>query len=199
MKRYFNWFVFSIAAMASIPADKSNAQIRDWNTSGGQWSDIANWSPNQVPGITEIARIGFLPQAEDADVQLDIDTFGGYTLGDEHDFLIVGEGPATLDGTLDVLLIDAGSGLFSPLVGDEFTILTSLDGVFGTFDNSPVSFADGNAYHWDVLYESHNVTLRLDSINGVPEPGTVAFIIAAVFPLVLRRPARIVARHAISS
>ena len=115
---------------------------------------------------------------------------GGYAVGDDFDLLMVSGGQAILDGWLDVRLLDIGDGVFTPQLGDEFTILTSLDGVFGTFGNDPVSFADGRWYQWQVLYNSHDVTLRLDSIAGVPEPASGMILLASGLCLVGRRTRR---------
>jgi hypothetical protein len=96
---------------------------------------------------------------------------GGYSLGDQFDHLLVGGGAATLGGLLEVSLIDTGSGLFLPQIGDEFTILTSLGGVLEEFLNNPVSMAAGKAFHWMVEYNPNDVTLVLADIV-VPEPAT---------------------------
>ncbi|MGE0769937.1 MAG: hypothetical protein AB7L90_26155, partial [Hyphomicrobiaceae bacterium] len=62
----------------------------------------------------------------------------GGILPSDFDRLLMG-GAATLAGEIEVDLIDAGGGLFLPEVGDTFTILTSLGGVNGTFENNPIS------------------------------------------------------------
>ncbi len=55
----------------NIIAHSSQAQFRDWNTRWGDWSDPANWTPALLPGPTNIARIGNLPEAHTADLALD--------------------------------------------------------------------------------------------------------------------------------
>lgn len=45
-----------------------------------------------------------------------------------------------------------------------------VDGVMGEFDFDPISFSDGSQYQWEVLYNPHDVTLRLARISAVPEP-----------------------------
>jgi hypothetical protein len=101
---------------------------------------------------------------------------GGHALGDEFDHLIVTDGPATLDGLLEVLLIDAGDELFLPQIGDEFTILTAVGDVTGQFLNSPVSHAAGMQFHWSVLYDPHEVTLYLTDVT-VPEPASATLVL----------------------
>jgi len=117
------------------------------------------------PGI---ADVGAFENAATATWLVEI---GGHLAGVEFDSMIVGGGDANLDGLIDVSLIDAGGGLFLPETGDEFTILTSLGGVFGEFLNSPISILnDGTLYQWEVLYHPNDVTLRVASISSVPEP-----------------------------
>jgi hypothetical protein len=104
---------------------------------------------------------------------------GGYTAASEFDLLVVGGGAAVLDGLLEVSLIDTGAGIFQPEIGDEFTILTALGGVTGTFLNSPISMAGGRTYHWTVDYNPNDVTLLLASIS-VPEPSTSFLLLSAL-------------------
>jgi hypothetical protein len=111
---------------------------------------------------------------------------GGYVAGSEFDLLVVGTGSALLDGILAVELIDGGSGLFLPTVGDEFTILTALGGVTGEFISEPVSVAAGKAFHWSVVYNPNDVTLRLTDIT-VPEPSTWGLAILGILTLMSRR------------
>lgn len=115
---------------------------------------------------------------------------GGYSLGEEHDLLAVTHA-ATLDGFLNVLLIDDGDGMFLPQVGDEFIILTALSGVTGQFLNDPISVVGAMNFHWTVLYHVNDVTLRLDSVT-VPEPTSAALIAlgAATASTLRRRPRR---------
>ncbi len=103
---------------------------------------------------------------------------GGHAAISEHDLLTVVGGPVLLDGLLEVLLIDIGGGLFLPEIGDEFTVLTSLNPISGLFVNNPVSFAAGQQYHWDVVYDPHTVTLVLANItDGVPEPSAAVLLL----------------------
>lgn len=112
---------------------------------------------------------------------------GGPLAGTDHDLLIVSGESAMLAGRLEVRLIDAGGGLFLPNVGDEFTILTALGWIGGSFLADPVTLLDGRMYEWSVRYEPHNVILRLENI--VPAPGGVALAIAATVIAARRRRA----------
>ena len=132
---------------------------------------------------------------------------GGYLAGDEHDQLqVTGSFGTLLDGLLGVDLIDAGSGLFIPEVGDEFVILTSVGNVSGTFDAEPISIADGKEFQWELLYHPHDVTLRLVAIeNIVPEPSTLLLAAGCLVTGFLPRrrrsclPTRVGSQRAVSS
>lgn len=100
---------------------------------------------------------------------------GGLTAGTQYDRLTVG-GSASLDGTLDVSLIDLGSGLFAPQAGDTFDILNAeiLSGSF-----SALSFAallDPNlSWQIDYLTDAIGTTdvVRLSVVSAVPVPPAV--------------------------
>ncbi len=121
---------------------------------------LRNQSLLEIGDATGIADVASFESTADARWQVEI---GGHVAGDEHDVILVGNGDAILDGRLSVKLIDAGNGPFVPQVGDEFTILSTVDSVVGQFDNAPISIADGTDYQWEVLYNSNDVTLRLAS------------------------------------
>ncbi len=113
---------------------------------------------------------------------------GGHLGGIEHDVLQVTAGDALLGGLLDVELIDTGSGLFLPLVGDEFTVLTAVGDVIGMFVEDPVSYAAGHSFHWEVLYHPHDVTLRLAEIGDlVPEPNSALLMVCGIGCMVHRK------------
>ena len=53
-------------------AGDTNAQIRNWNTGDGAWSNAANWSPvGPAPQFNELVRIGNIPGVEASTVSLD--------------------------------------------------------------------------------------------------------------------------------
>ncbi|GMU81953.1 MAG: hypothetical protein AMXMBFR47_18240 [Planctomycetota bacterium] len=94
----------------------------------------------------------------------------GPAAGSDHDLLIVSDGPATLAGELRVRHYDLGRPAFRPEVGDEYTILTALDGVSGAFTSIPRSFSQGLGFDWTVEYGTNDVTLRVATIHECP-PG----------------------------
>lgn len=96
---------------------------------------------------------------------------GGYFAGSEHDRLVVSGGTATLAGALAIDLVDTGDGPFIPQVGDEFAILTAINGITGTFvSSSPMSCAFGRTFQWTVLYGPNDVRVRLDAISECCPP-----------------------------
>ncbi len=134
------------------------------------------------PGV---ASVDSLVQGNEATWLVEI---GGYVAGNEFDLLQVTGADAQLDGHIAVELIDAGSGLFLPEVGDEFTVLTSVGNVTNSFLADPVSFAEGQEFQWEVLYHPHDVTLRLVAIESiVPEPASWLLLSVAAISVALRR------------
>ncbi len=106
MNRLVRCSILALLAIAgsAVPSTQLFAQFRDWNTTDGSWSDSSNWNPNLAPGITEIGRIGNLPSAHSANVDLDIHTAisglqiydgmavrtNGYSLTTAFDTLVTG-------------------------------------------------------------------------------------------------------------
>lgn len=113
---------------------------------------------------------------------------GGNLAGAQHDLLIVGDEAAWLDGLLEVNLIDLGlgEGYFLPGLGDTFTILTSLGGVNGTFQNTPTTLLGLQQFHWEVIYNPYDVQLQLAAVS-VPEPSAIWLLATSMFAIGLRR------------
>lgn len=113
---------------------------------------------------------------------------GGMVAGSEHDLMIVSGGPTILDGFLAVDLIDLGLGddVFIPQIGDTFTLLTSLGDVNGTFLNSPITTLGPQQFHWDVIYNPHDVQLQLSAIS-VPEPSSMLLLGTLCLGFLIRR------------
>jgi len=96
---------------------------------------------------------------------------GGTTAGTEFDQvnvlqdLLRNTEQALIDGTLSVELVDTGSGLFVPTVGDMFKIITTttaLGTVTGTFATKDLpKAAGGRGLTWQVHYNPGDVTLEL--------------------------------------
>lgn len=113
---------------------------------------------------------------------------GGHTAGTEHDLLIVDNEPTWLDGFLDVDLISLSLGgeVFIPELGDTFTILSSFGGVNGAFLNDPTTILGMQQFHWDVIYNPHDVQLQLTAIS-VPEPEAAILLGVGMFAIGFRR------------
>ncbi|MFN0137526.1 MAG: hypothetical protein ACKVS9_15585 [Phycisphaerae bacterium] len=91
-------------------------------------------------------------------------SIGGNAPGTEHDRLFVTVGEAQVGGRVEVELFDAGGG-FVPVVGDEFTIISTAGGVSGTFIADPTTCVDGDQYNWRLRYGPNTVRVRLVSIT----------------------------------
>ena len=85
---------------------------------------------------------------------------GGLGAGATYDQLVI-HGTAAIGGTLEVSLIDSGSGLFEPNIGDTFTLMTFETGG-GVFDSLDLP----TAYLWDIDYLSTSVVLELTGLAG---------------------------------
>lgn len=92
----------------------------------------------------------------------------------------------SLGGMLSVSLLDLGRGaVFSPVIGDELTIISALGGVSGAFTNDPVTMVGGLTYDWTVVYNPNSLVLRLD--KNVPAPRSVALLGIGALVATLRR------------
>jgi hypothetical protein len=101
---------------------------------------------------------------------------GGLVAGTEYDVLNV-SGTATLDGILNVNLLDLGGGMFSPQAGDSFDIL-SADQILGSFSSQFMAALDPGL-NWDIAYltDAYGSTdvVRL-SVASVPEPASLLLL-----------------------
>lgn len=112
-------------------------------------------------GVGQAVVAGFT-QSNSGTYHVDI---GGYAPATRHDHLVVANQPAALDGAVDIDLVDAGDGFFFPIVGDSFVILTSRNGLVGSFDSVAPTVRAGVVYHWSLVYDATTVRARLDSIS----------------------------------
>jgi hypothetical protein len=105
---------------------------------------------------------------------------------------IFSDGPATLDGTLDILL----GGDFIPAVGESFTILSFNPGTLsGTFASIENEFFNNGTEQWAVIYDNTDGDLLLTAEAvpppSVPEPSTMflggSSLLAMAYWISLRR------------
>ena len=74
------------------------------------------------------------------------------------------DGTALLDGSLDVSLVDLGSGTYQPQSGDSFAIVSAASGLSGTFAGLNLPSL-GGGLGWEVNPIGN--TLFLDVVGGV--------------------------------
>ena len=106
------------------------------------------------PGAATIR--GSFAQTTDGEFAVDL---GGLTQATEYDWLDV-LGPARLNGTIEVQLIDG----FQPSVGNTFQVLTATS-VINTFDTI-VTLDETNMFSYEVtaIYSATDVVLQIDDI-----------------------------------
>ena len=121
-------------------------------------------APGSSPGVMTIT--GSYDQQPAAKLQIEI---GGTTPGTEFDLLDIA-GTANLAGMLDVQLIDLGSGVFAPIAGDSFEILTAgtLNGTFSGGTSLP---SLTGLLSWNVNYDTVGNRILLE----VSSPFTADF------------------------
>jgi autotransporter-associated beta strand protein len=115
-------------------------------------------APGNSPGTLNIGALDL-----NSGSQLKIE-LGGSITGFEYDSLTVA-GAANLSGTLDVSLIDLGSGVFAPGAGDEFTIIGAGGVVSGTFATELLPALRGGLF-WNVAYSPNEVVLSIGGVLG---------------------------------
>lgn len=129
-------------------------------------TDLGNAGVLEVGAAIGVASVDDLTLEATSVWNVDI---GGPTQGTEHDLLVVTGSDNQLGGALEVRLIDLGSGIYTPRVGEKFYVMAAppvtLDGVFA---NDPVTFIPNASYHWTIGYETgevaDSVTLTVDAI-----------------------------------
>lgn len=112
------------------------------------------------PGFSPVAvTVGSVCYGNDSIILLEI---GGTSPGSSGHDQINHAGKATLDGTLDVQLING----FTPSVGDSFVILTSAGGITGTFATQQFPTAPLGS-GWTVVYSANEVRVELVDLANV--------------------------------
>jgi T5SS/PEP-CTERM-associated repeat protein len=132
-----------------------NGQINANVINGGGFVE-----PGLAVGVISIAND--YTQAADGTLSIEI---GGADNSDpntpQFDELLI-DGLATLGGTLDVSLVDLGTGVFSPQAGDSFGFLSANGGFGGSFDTLNLP-ALSSGLQW--LFNTDGSTLFLDVIG----------------------------------
>jgi hypothetical protein len=96
---------------------------------------------------------------------------GGTVPGTQFDQLFVA-GRADVGGTLDVKLIDLGSGIFSPQLGDSFFLISAAGGLFGEFEDVLLPELTDNGT-WQLEYNPHSFLLRVLAAADFNSDGNV--------------------------
>jgi len=146
-----------MALLFVLPGPAANAATINWtNTSGGNWTNAANWSPNQVPGAGDnafIANNGTYVVTRDGDISVASLTVGGTsgtqsltwttgTLGGSARVTIAANGALNLSGAADKtirgVLTNAGTVMWT---GTGNFVLTGASGL-GQVQNLPGGLFD---------------------------------------------------------
>ena len=155
--RIFNSTTFAGNGELIIGFDRA-AQAEDATLIAADVQNNGYFEPGFSIGVVEV--LGNYRQANSGTLTVEL-TDGPNTV--QHD-LLAAVGLANLDGDLRVKLIDEGNGVPVLQVGDQFRILTSTGGVVNQFDNVSVSIGDGEGYEWEVIYDTNEVIIRVDSV-----------------------------------
>ena len=148
------------------------------NIGGGDVQALGDLAPGASPGL--MAFGGDLLLGVLANLQIEI---GGTTQGSEYDALDI-TGAATLDGTLDVQLINGHTlGL-----NQQYEIFTAGT-LTGTFDGLGDGDLVGTFGSVD-LFIDYDTTAGNVTLFTIPEPGSFALIAAGTVLLFLRCPRR---------
>ncbi len=118
----------------------------------GSLSNV-NLTGTYSPGLSPAAvSVGNLTYGTGSTTVMEL---GGTTAGSQHD-QVNHNGIATLNGTLDIRLIDG----FTPSIGNSFTLMTASDGLTGQFSQVNLPPAPAGS-KWDLIYSTHQLTLVL--------------------------------------
>ena len=114
-------------------------------------------APGDSPGILSITGNYSQSHAGTFDILL-----GGYTPGTDFSVLNI-TGSASLAGIMEVDLING----FAPRIGDQFTFLTTTQGITGGFDTLT---SNNGLFTYTADYGSGNVEI---TVTSVPEPSCI--------------------------
>ena len=155
----------------NILAEGANGQF---NFTGGRLNantvqfDLTNdggiLAPGNSPGLTEITGNYIQTVAGTYEIEL-----GGYNGGVDHDLVHV-TGTATLDGALDVLLIDP----FVPLLGDTFDVLVADGGIIDQGLDVTSLNAQVGGYSYEIIAGTGSTEIL--RLTAIPEPSTCTLL-----------------------
>ncbi len=120
-------------------------------------SNAGSLSPGGLAAVLGTTLTGDFEQSASGALEIEI---GGLTQ-ESFDVLTV-TGAATIDGSLEVALVDLeGTGNpFVPQLGDAFTIIRAVTGLFGGFATEELP-SIGPGLGWDVIYTDEELILQV--------------------------------------
>ncbi|QQE13456.1 hypothetical protein JD969_08370 [Planctomycetota bacterium] len=139
-------------------------------TGGGTTYIEGTLTPGNSPGM--ISVVGDIVLTDDATAVMEL---AGDDIGTEYDALQI-DGELTIDGTLEVALLDG----FNPLMGQLFQIFEASN-IEGQFDELLLPTLTGNL-DWDTSQLSIDGSLRV-----IPEPATLLLLSLLSLPTLRRR------------
>jgi hypothetical protein len=135
-------------------------------------------SPGDSPG--QLSLTGNYSQSPAATFAV---LLGGYTPAADFSLLTI-TGSASLAGLMEVDLING----FAPKIGDQFTFLTTTQGITGAFD----TFTSNNGLFTFAVDYGANSNLVEITVTSVPEPCAFMILMLATLALPRRRRRRMV-------
>jgi hypothetical protein len=175
---------------ATITGDDASGITLTGNVSGkgdykGKVTFQGMFSPGDSPALIQLENVVF-----GATNRLEME-IGGRMRGTEYDAL---DGKIfDLGGLLDVSLIDLGSGVFAPKLGDFLDLIDAdhFNSDFAGF-NLPVL---GTGLMWEHVIDLEGNGMEAYRLlvapgtSEVPEPGSMLLLVMAIIPLVILRSA----------
>ena len=136
-----------------------NGAVTGAGNFGGNIRFNGSYSPGNSPAQTTFTGDTVFGPANTLVIEL-----GGTTPGTEHDQIVVDGGSLALDGRLDVGLIDDITPSYTPVLGDQFDVITTASGgaVTGTFDRVLLPFVAAGL-GWDTATTPGGVRLTVVS------------------------------------
>lgn len=112
-------------------------------------------APGIGVGAGTLSIVGRFANGRDGTVNIEL---GGTTAGAQYDQLLI-DGAATLEGTLNVSLVNLGGGMFVPALGSSFSIIAA-EAIGGQFDVLNLPNLPGDR-SWFVGYGSTELLLKV--------------------------------------
>jgi len=154
-------------------------------TGSGELVFEGELNPGNSPGLVNVAGDMTLGSGSQTTFEL-----GGLLRGTEYDAFNVGD-ELSLDGVLEVVVVDLGAGLFDPQAGNFFDLFQA-ETITGNFNQlNLVTLDPGLIWKLDFLVDENGSTdvLRL-SVAAVPLPPAVWLFVTALVGLGVVKPRR---------